>query len=261
MKTLNKNVSKDSIYKGLLGKALYNLTFKVVESIENKYMQNKIKVLERKRLSVSAVVPEKDSIKKLDYDKNEEVKKVESFFPDKDTENKIDYKQDSKNEEVSNSFQEKDLTKEFSKNDTLKENEKFLNDSEFVPEKDSKNKSTYKGNSKIKNLSDFVQDKNTRNDIACNNIEKVTKLDFDKNVDEKLFLKVIYENKKDNVCPSIDFLMQATGFNKDKIRELKKKFSNLGILKTSKFTTFILIDNYATALKMLNGGGVHYEES
>jgi len=39
-KTLNKNVSKDGLYKGLIGKIIFNLTYKTISGIEQKYQRN-----------------------------------------------------------------------------------------------------------------------------------------------------------------------------------------------------------------------------
>jgi hypothetical protein len=40
-KTLNRNISNDSLYTGLLGKIFYNITCKFINSIESKYKENK----------------------------------------------------------------------------------------------------------------------------------------------------------------------------------------------------------------------------
>jgi hypothetical protein len=122
------------------------------------------------------------------------------------------------------------------------------------------------------NLSDenIVQDKQEEDkfDVVCElkepitsiaGVDKVSKANFDKNVDEKRLLKTIYKNKKGDICPSIVTLITESHLNKDKIRELKKKFINLGIIETQGKQTFVKVEDYTTALKRLEGGGVRYK--
>lgn len=71
-KTLNRNVNKNSMYKGLLGKIIFNITFKIIKKIDEQYNSN--------------IVVDKDSIQKLDYKQDSKVLEFSDFVHDKDTE-------------------------------------------------------------------------------------------------------------------------------------------------------------------------------
>ena len=72
-KTLNKNISNNNLYKGLIGKAIYNLTHKFINSIENKYQENKNRSLigktQLKLVPPLKPVTDRD-IKEKDYKNN-----------------------------------------------------------------------------------------------------------------------------------------------------------------------------------------------
>jgi len=100
-KTLNKNVSKDSLYTGLLGKIFYNLTCKFINSIESKYRENK-------KTSIS--VKDKGIEKNPPLMIKETIEVHPDFVQDKDTENKLTYEKDVENEDDSTFVNDKDLT-------------------------------------------------------------------------------------------------------------------------------------------------------
>jgi hypothetical protein len=72
-RTLNKNVSRENLYKGLIGKVIYNLTYKFVTAIETRYQENKNKAITTGKPQLKLVPP---------------LKKTETFVNDKDTVNK-----------------------------------------------------------------------------------------------------------------------------------------------------------------------------
>jgi len=97
-RTLNKNVSKDSMYKGLLGKIVFNFTYKFISEIENKYHINK---------SGLTFVQDKETVKKIDY-KQDRKESISNIDMDKDSNTELSYKQDSKVLELSDFVQDKD---------------------------------------------------------------------------------------------------------------------------------------------------------
>ena len=71
-KTLNKNVSSNNLYKGLLGKIIYNVTFKIIKKINDKYNSN--------------IVMDKTSQIESNYKQDSKVLELSAFVHDKDTE-------------------------------------------------------------------------------------------------------------------------------------------------------------------------------
>jgi hypothetical protein len=71
-KTLNRNVNKNSLYKGLLGKIIYNCTFKIIKNIDDKYNSN--------------IVMDKDLQIESNYKQDSKLIELSTFVHDKDTE-------------------------------------------------------------------------------------------------------------------------------------------------------------------------------
>lgn len=103
MKTLNKNNNTNDLYKGLLGKILFNATYKFIAGIEKTYQQNS-----------SMLVMDKDSNKLLTYQDDsasENNKNDSDFVQDKDAIKNIDYKHDTQNKNILDFVQDKDIEK------------------------------------------------------------------------------------------------------------------------------------------------------
>lgn len=200
-KTLNKNVSSDSMYKGLFGKVIYNSTYKLVSNIENKYLENK---------SRSAI-----EVKVLENDEN--IKKLPEFVQEKDVNKNLDLKQDTKLLKSSDFVPEKDTELKSNYNKDLENDIEEKNDSKFVQDKSTENELTYKQDSKIKSISEFVQEKN---------INKVK--------------NAILSYKDDNICPSVSALEIFTGLPKNTIAEIKKILEDEGLIKTDGLKTLVL---------------------
>jgi hypothetical protein len=106
-RTLNKNVSKDSLYTGLLGKVIFNMTYKVVSVIENKYHSNK------KGLTlVKDRNKEIENIKELEYKKDTEIEENQennsNIDMDRNVNEELENNNDSKVLEMSDFVQDKD---------------------------------------------------------------------------------------------------------------------------------------------------------
>jgi hypothetical protein len=104
-KMLNKNTSADNLYKGLLHKILFNMTYKFVSRIENNYQNNK---------SASMFVQDKDSNKQLTYrivseDENNNI--ASNFVQDKDTIKNTVSKLHPENKNISAFVQDKEIEK------------------------------------------------------------------------------------------------------------------------------------------------------
>jgi hypothetical protein len=123
-----------------------------------------------------------------------------------------------------------------------------------------------------KNFSSSVYDKDSNNNegnqVKIGNTENESDSTFVqdkrpegfKNTDKKEVLKAIYNLSEQEICPSIQKLMDKTKLSKNWILEIKKEFEDVGILETKGRKTYIL-STYPEALKSLEGGGVFYESS
>jgi len=69
-------------------------------------------------------------------------------------------------------------------------------------------------------------------------------------LDKKIVLRAIYKLKDNGKCPSVKQLIEATGFKRNSVYEIKREFEDAGILKTDGFKTTIL-DTYKSALSKL----------
>lgn len=74
-----------------------------------------------------------------------------------------------------------------------------------------------------------------------------------KDEDVLKFLKLMYENSKDNISISQAQMSKLTGFSDNKIKSLRKLLRGLGILQTNNFKTHILVD-YETAIRKVKEG-------
>lgn len=102
-KTLNKNTSTDNLYKGLFTKIVYNMTYKFVSGIENKYQNNK---------NASMFVIDKDSKRQLTYNRvseDENNNKTSTFVLDKDIYNNSVNMHNTENRNVSTFVHDKEV--------------------------------------------------------------------------------------------------------------------------------------------------------
>jgi len=84
--------------KGLLGKIIFNFTYKFINSIEQTYKNNK---------NGLTFVQDKETVKKLDY-KQDRKESISNIDMDKDSVDKLSYKQDSKESNITEFVQDKD---------------------------------------------------------------------------------------------------------------------------------------------------------
>jgi hypothetical protein len=91
-------VKRNSMVKGLLGKIIFNFTYKFINSIEQTYKNNK---------NGLTFVQDKETVKKLDY-KQDRKESISNIDMDKDSVDKLSYKQDSKESNITEFVQDKD---------------------------------------------------------------------------------------------------------------------------------------------------------
>lgn len=74
-------------------------------------------------------------------------------------------------------------------------------------------------------------------------------------INTQKILYLIYKYKNNDICPSVQTLIQHSKLNKDSVHKIKKELENLNILKTDKLKTFILC-NYNTAANKINSSNI-----
>lgn len=71
-------------------------------------------------------------------------------------------------------------------------------------------------------------------------------------VDYKNVLRAIYKYSNNNICPSVKEMIKFTGLKRNMVYEIKRKFEELGIIKTNGFETRILISVKKALRKLKN---------
>ena len=139
---------------------------------------------------------------------------------------------------------------------------KDLEDKKLI-EKEMSNKPNLKVVSSIDNTKEKKKE-STYNKDTENKINET--IDYDKfkndnwkNTNKKDVLKAIYDNSENGeICPSITNLVEITKLKRLEIQEIKREFEDSGIIETKANKTYIKMDSYTNALKILKGGGVKY---